>query len=109
MTENSVIVLGLDLGEYPDVIDILYENHDLNDALYDRNIEVFCLDDTYWALGIVLSDNKDEYVKEIDLNVLNNYKDKVKPLIETLKEVNDELFSELSFEDIKLFHTQRVS
>ena len=36
MTENSVIVLGLDLEEYPDVIDVLNENHDLNDALYDK-------------------------------------------------------------------------
>lgn len=108
MTENSVIVLGLDLEEYPDVIDVLNESNDLDNALYERNIEVFGLDDEYWALGIVLSDNDEEYVKEIDLKVLNNYKDKVKPLIEMLKEVDDELFTDLSFEDIKLFHTQRV-
>lgn len=108
MTENSVIVLGLDLEEYPDVIDVLSENHDLDNALHDKGIEVFCLDDNYWALGLVLSDNDEEYVKQIDLKVLNSYKDKVKPLIETLKEVDDELFSDLSFKDIKLFHTQRI-
>lgn len=108
MTENSVIVLGLDLEEYPDVIDALNESNDLDNALYDKKIEVFGLDGNYWALGLVLSDNDEEYVKQIDLKVLNSYKDKVKPLIETLKEVDDELFSDLSFEDIKLFHTQRV-
>lgn len=109
MTENSVIILGLDLEEYPDVIDVLIENHDLNNTLYDKKIEVFGLDGNYWALGLVLSDNDEEYLKEINLKVLNSYKDKVKPLIETLKEVDDELFSDLSFEDIKLFHTQRVN
>lgn len=108
MTENSVIVLGLDLEEYPDVIDALNESNDLDNALYDKKIEVFGLDGNYWALGLVLSDNDEEYVKEIDLKVLNNYKDKVKPLIGILKEVGDELFADLSFEDIKLFHTQRV-
>ena len=76
--------------------------------MYDKKIEVFGLDGNYWALGLVLSDNDEEYVKEIDLKVLNNYKDKVKPLIGILKEVGDELFADLSFEDIKLFHTQRV-
>ena len=30
MTENSVIVLGLDLEEYPDVIDALNESNDLD-------------------------------------------------------------------------------
>lgn len=109
MTENSVIILGLDLEEYPDIIDVLSENHDLNNALYDKKIEVFGLDGNYWALGLVLSDNDEEYVKEINLKVLNSYKDEVKPLIETLKEVDHELFSDLSFEDIKLFHTQRVN
>lgn len=109
MTENSVIILGLDLEEYPDVTDVLSENHDLNNALYDKKIEVFGLDGNYWALGLVLSDNDEEYVKEINLKVLNSYKDKIKPLIKTLKEVDNELFSDLSFEDIKLFHTQRIS
>lgn len=108
MTENSVIVLGLDLEEYPDVMNVLSENNDLNNALHDKGIEVFCLDDNYWALGLVLSDNDEEYVKEIDLEILNSYKDKVNPLIKVLKEVDDELFAALSFEDIKLFHTQRV-
>lgn len=108
MTENSVIVLGLDLEEYPDVIDALNESNDLDNALYDKKIEVFDLDGNYWALGLVLSDNDEEYVKEIDLEVLNSYKEKVKPLIKTLKEIDNDLFSDLSFEDIKLFHTQRV-
>lgn len=108
MTENSVIVLGLDLEEYPDVIDALNESNDLDNDLYDKKIEVFGLDGNYWALGLVLSDNDEEYVKEIDLEVLNSYKEKVKPLIKTLKEIDNDLFSDLSFEDIKLFHTQRV-
>lgn len=108
MTENSVIVLGLDLEEYPDVIDALNEGNDLDNALYNNKIEVFGLDGNYWALGLVLSDNDEEYVKQIDLKVLNSYKDKVKPLIKTLKEIDNDLFSDLSFEDIKLFHTQRV-
>lgn len=108
MTENSVIVLGLDLKEYPDVIDVLSENYDLNNALYDKGIEVFCLDDSYWALGLVLSDNDEEYVKEIDLNVLNSYKEKILPLITTLKEIDNVLFANLSVDDIRLYHTQRV-
>lgn len=109
MTENSVIILGLNLEEYPEVIDVLIESNDLTNALYDKKIEVFGLDGDYWALGLVLSDNDEEYVKEINLKVLNSYKDKIKPLIKTLKEVDNKLFSELSFEDIKLFHTQRIS
>lgn len=36
MTENSVIILGLDLEEYPNVIDVLSGSNDLTNALYDK-------------------------------------------------------------------------
>lgn len=61
--------------------------------MYDKKIEVFGLDGNYWALGLVLSDNDEEYVKEIDLEVLNSYKEKVKPLIKTLKEIDNDLLA----------------
>lgn len=109
MVDESVIILGIDLESRQDIIEKLNDVSDgetsLSNRLYDQKIIALGLNEDYWALGIIVSSNYDDYVKKIDLNELKNYQDKTKEFIQKLKNIDDILFLDILEEDVKLFHT----
>lgn len=107
MTENSVIILGISLENFPDIEAALIHDRKIEDLLYEEKVMCLGLDEQYWAIGSILSTNEEDYVKEVDINILNPTKEDKLNFLTKLKKINEEVFDEVSCEDVKIYHTQQ--
>lgn len=107
MTTNSVVILGISLEDFPEIDEglALKEDNSLVDALYDANIMTFGFDGEYWAIGIIIQSNEEEYVNEINIQNLKDYKSKKKNFLKKLQGIDSEFFAKVKLKDIKIYHT----
>lgn len=107
MTTNSVVILGISLDDFPEMEEALAlkEDHVLVNALYDANIMAFGIDGEYWAIGTIIQSNEEEYVNEINIQNLKDYKSKRKDFLKQLHEIDSDFFAEVKLKDIKIYHT----
>lgn len=107
MTTNSVVILGISLDDFPEMEEALAlkEDHVLVNALYDANIMAFGIDGEYWAIGTIIQSNEEEYVNEINIQNLKDYKSKRKGFLKQLHEIDSEFFAQVKLKHIKIYHT----
>lgn len=107
MTTNSVVILGISLDDFPEMEETLAlkEDHVLVNALYDANIMTFGTDGEYWAVGTIIQSNEEEYVNEINIEKLKDYKSKKKDFLKQLQEIDSDFFAEVKLKDVKIYHT----